>query len=389
MYRRNTNGDFISKLHRNNQVQHKFGLESIKKLGRSNKPSKRALRTAIVGLNALLLVAVAVIVTNQEPKKFNPQSANNIVNSSDVSAVIAPLDQVSSADIAVNVARIARLPEANSVTNHADSVSVAAAMVAVDTSVVAKPQIISEKLPSKRDIVTYNADASISVSDLSANTGVTSDNIKWSNNISGSTIPAGTTVYLPPIGVNGIVYTVKSGDTPESLATKYVTDKDKIIQFNDAEISGLKVGERILIPGGVVQAPAVAVSSYAASSTSSSFAWGGSSPIYSANGYDYGWCTWHAANRRRETGRPIPSNLGNAISWYYIAKSAGLAVGNTPAAGAVLWHANIGGWGHVAYVESVNADGSILISDMNYPIWGKVTYRTAQPSEFGNYRFIY
>jgi hypothetical protein len=29
------------------------------------------------------------------------------------------------------------------------------------------------------------------------------------------------------------------------------------------------------------------------------------------------------------------------------------------------------------------------VSDMNYPSWGRVTYRTVPPSEMGKYRFIY
>lgn len=337
----------------------------------------------------LILSLVASVVVHQDTSKTNSVVNSSVDGSLEVSSSLAaPLDQVSSADIAVNVARVAKLPEVDSVTNRADSINVAAAMVTADTSVIAKPQVVSGALPSKRDITTYKVDSAISISDLSSKTGVSSDSIRWSNNLTGNEISAGATLVLPPPGVNGVVYTVKEGDTPDSLATKYLTDKEKIIQFNDAEVSGLKVGEKILIPGGVVQAPVVVASSSSAS-TSTTFAWGGNAPIYSANGYDYGWCTWHAANRRREIGRPIPSNLGNAISWYYIAKSSGMAVGDTPTAGAVLWHGNIGGWGHVAFVEGVNPDGSILVSDMNYPIWGTVTYRTVQPSEFGSLKFIY
>jgi len=32
--------------------------------------------------------------------------------------------------------------------------------------------------------------------------------------------------------------------------------------------------------------------------------------------------------------------------------------------------------GHVAYVESVNPDGSFTVSEMNYGRWGVVDYRT-------------
>ena len=93
---------------------------------------------------------------------------------------------------------------------------------------------------------------------------------------------------------------------------------------------------------------------------------------------------------------PLVLHLHGAVVLLYIQPMAMIMVGvlgmlQTAAAKQVgaIFQTDAGPWGHVAYVESVNTDGSILISDMNYPIWGKVTYRTAQPSEFGNYRFIY
>ena len=274
-------------------------------------------------------------------------------------------------------------------TNHADSINAASSAIEADSAVVAKPQVLSGGLPSKDDIRTYVTKDGDTISSIAAKMGVSSDSIRWSNDLSGDTVAVGVTLVLPPSGVNGIVHTVEAGETPESLAQKFNADKALIISFNDAEVSGLKTGERILIPDGVLTATTAVATVTTTYSSATNFAWGGNAPVYSANGYDYGWCTWHAANRRREIGRPIPSNLGNAISWYGIAASAGLRVGAAPKAGAVLWHANMGGLGHVGFVEKVNADGSILVSDMNYPIWGTVTYRTIPPSEMGNYRFIY
>ena len=56
----------------------------------------------------------------------------------------------------------------------------------------------------------------------------------------------------------------------------------------------------------------------------------------------------------------------------------------------MLYHKYQGGAGHVAYVEEVNADGSILVSDMNYNGgWGRVSYRTVTPGEFSQYLFIH
>lgn len=348
---------------------------------------KRIVRYGIVAANVILLAIVTFFVVKSPASSSSSAWRSNAstTSASGEIAVAGPLDQVSSADIAVHIAHTVGLPQSNSVANHADTVSATEAVAPADTSVIAKPQVVSTALASKKDIRTYTTQAGDTLGSIAAKFGVSSDSIKWSNSLTGNTIAPGKTLRLPPNGVNGIVYTVARGDTPKSLAQKFTADEGQIVSTNDAEISGLAVGDTILIPGGVVQAAPVAASNY----YSAGFAWGGNKPVYTANGYDYGWCTWHAANRRRETGRPIPSNLGNAISWYYIAKNMGMPVGDTPAAGAVLWHSRLGGLGHVAYVEGINADGSLSVSDMNYPIWGRVTYRTVPPSEFGNYKFIY
>jgi surface antigen len=150
----------------------------------------------------------------------------------------------------------------------------------------------------------------------------------------------------------------------------------------------LKPGTQIVIPNGVIApSPNTPSASFLAGSGSyivnSAFR-----PSHGGNGYDYGWCTWHAANRRAAAGRPIPSNWGNAIGWKYNAAASGYGIGSAPQPGAVVYHNNMGGWGHVAYVERVTADGA-WFSDMNYPIWGGVTERFVPASEYGSYSFIY
>lgn len=106
-------------------------------------------------------------------------------------------------------------------------------------------------------------------------------------------------------------------------------------------------------------------------------------PVYDgSNTYDYGYCTWYVKNRR---GASIPNSLGNANTWQSRAAGAGMAVGSVPRAGAVGTTTR-GALGHVVYVESVNPDGSANISEMNAPVFGGVTYRTAAAGEF---QYIY
>ena len=265
-------------------------------------------------------------------------------------SVINPLDQLSSADIAVQVARITNLYEVASVTNNADSLNSQLSIGSSDQTVVTKPQIVATASKSKKDIHDYITVDGDTISGLASRFNITSDTIRWSNNYTGSDkLPAEKSLIISPI--SGVVYTVKDGDNPDKVASKFRANKDQLIAFNDAEISGLKVGERIVVPDGSIQAPLPIFS----------FPFGFSAS-YGFNGYDIGWCTWYVANRRADLGRPVPANLGNAYSWYILAQRAGLPTGVVPSVGAVMVNQYNN---HVAVVEVVNGDGSFWVSEMN------------------------
>ncbi len=345
----------------------------------NRKSKKRIVRYGLISIQLILLAVVAGFVLHGS--KQTPSIQRGISTTNESLAAANPLDQLSSADVAVQVARIARLDEAASVTNRADSVNAQLAVTPADDTVIAKPQVVASGLKSKKDIKTYVTVAGDTVESVATKFGVTSDTIRWSNSLTGSNLAIGKELLISP--VNGIVYTVKQGDTPEGLAQRYNANKEHIIIFNDAEITGLKVGERIVIPDGVQQ------QARAASPRTTGFAWGGYAPIYGGNGYDYGYCTWWAAVRRSQIGRPIPSNLGNASTWKVLAQRAGLAVGNVPQTGAVIWTPPRDYYGHVGFVEEVLPDGSVKISEMNVIGWGRVSHAILSPAEASRYSYIY
>lgn len=101
------------------------------------------------------------------------------------------------------------------------------------------------------------------------------------------------------------------------------------------------------------------------------------------NHFYWGWCTWWVAQKRSVPWR------GNAISWYANAQAMGFAVGSTPRPGAIYVSRENRYYGHTAYVESVNPDGSYVISEMNYQRFGKVDYRTIRPGTTPVVGFIY
>jgi LysM repeat protein len=121
----------------------------------------------------------------------------------------------------------------------------------------------------------------------------------------------------------------------------------------------------ISVPAKDIKAPATTTVSVTPKATTS------------GNGYVAGYCTWYVKNRRPD----LPNNLGNASSWVSNASKQGLSTGSTPAVGAVGQRNN-----HVVYVESINGDGTITISDMNHQALYEITTRVVNASDF---RYIY
>lgn len=308
---------------------------------------RRTVRYSLLFANFLLLAGIIAFVVQSSPDHGG--TAQSLQPTSN--AASDPLDQLSSADVAASLSRAVRMPEATAVTNQADTVKAELAVTA-SNSVVTKPQVVSTALKSRRDIQTYVTVDGDTISSVASKFNVTSDSIRWSNALTGDTVAVGVTLQIPP--VNGVVYTVQAGDTPQSLATKYSASSDQITAYNDAEISGLTPGEKIIIPNGTVKQTFVA-----ARTTSYGFSYG-SSAIYGYNGYDWGFCTWYVANRIA-----VPSNWGNANTWDNLAPLSGWTVSSSPRPGSI-GQTDRGSFGHVVYVEAVSEDGSMIkYSDMN------------------------
>lgn len=389
----------LSGLKRRKQLLNKQRVEAIlaanpfddKKLDKETR--RRVTRWGIIGGNIVLLLAIGifVIANNSASQTIRSSSVSSVVTTA--SSVPNPLDKLSSAQIAREVAQMTNLPELTAVRNQADSENAQLAIAANDSSVVVKPQLVSTGQKSKRDIVHYITKSGDTITSIANSFGVNASSVRWSNGLTGDAVGEGKNLVIPP--ANGVVHMVKSGDTIDSVVAKYSADKALFISVNDAESGSLKVGEYVWVPGGTVAAPVVRFSAV----SSGGFAWGYSA-IYGGNGYDYGYCTWWAAFRRAQIGRPVPSNLGNACTWKGLAAQAGLSVSTTPAVGAVIWTPS-GCYGHVGFVERVNGDGSVWVSDMNshgYASmdtssggaggWGRVSYRLLDPAKARSFWYI-
>ena len=83
---------------------------------------------------------------------------------------------------------------------------------------------------------------------------------------------------------------------------------------------------------------------------------------------------------------PYWGGRGHAKQWDDNARAAGIPTGTTPKKGAVaVWHT--GRWGHVAWVESVNSNGTFNLSEMNRDSDGN--YHERSNVSTGGVVFIY
>jgi LysM repeat protein len=341
-------------------------------------------RWSIISGNLILLLIVAIFVLANRSASQTVRSST--VNSATTTAgsLISPLDQLSSSQIALQAAQMTNMPELTMVRNRADSETASLAVAQSDATILAKPQVVSTTQKSRFNIVHYTVINGDTVSSLAVKFNVSANAIRWSNNIQGDSLRPGSTLLIPP--AEGVVYQVKARDTIDSIVNKYQANKDTFISVNDAESGHLTIGELVWIPNGQQATPLAAhFTQLSFGSITGGFRYSG--PCIS-NGYDCGWCTWWAAFRWSQThGSPFPKGMGDAYSWASLAPSHGLAVSfKPPGPGVVIWFP---GADHVGFVESINSDGSVYVSEMHVTGYNVVTYRTIPPDQVSHYKYIY
>lgn len=240
----------------------------------------------------------------------------------------------------------------------------------------------------------YTVQDGDTVSGIAAKQGITVNTILWANDLDNvDSIKPGDQIFILPVA--GLSHKVASGETIDTIASKYKADRAKIISFNGLPANGeLVSGETIVIPGGYKEVPRPAPSTgitlrqYATSS--------GSGDITDVSGvgkklegkagtghrFPYGYCTWYVAQKRY-----VPWG-GNAGTWLYHARAMGYKTGKTPTVGSIVVTTDNAYYGHVALVEKVSG-GTITVSEMNYRGWGKVNKRVVATSSRSIKGYIY
>lgn len=254
-----------------------------------------------------------------------------------------------------------------------------------------KPSLTS--VASSRGVVEYAVKEGESMESIAAERGLTTDQIRWSNGLKTTEVSTDTTLYLP--STPGIVYTVKAGDTVESIAEKYGSSAAEIIALNDLEVSGVSEGAKIVIKDGSLpetERPEYVAPTPVRRYTATYTYLGNTSERQNIRSEGYlsiggGQCVDYAGYKRPDlVARGV---TGNANYWDDSARAAGVLVDRSPSAGAIFQTDS--GWvRHVGYVEAVNPDGSIEVTEMNY---GYTPYRvvrsTIPASAVGNFNYIH
>lgn len=352
--------------------------------------------TTIAAYMGVFLLIMSMVAIGYQP----PQKVDSLANATattvptPAAAAAGPsVDEVVATNIAASIAERANLPVAANIANQSVSLIVQSQLGQQSTadSTISKPQIIQPSSGS-RTISHYVTKAGDSVPSVAAKFSVSTDTVKWANDLTSDTLNPGTNLTILP--VSGVLYTVQSGDTVASIAKKFNLSTQEVVGYNDLELGGLATGKKIILPSAILpvdERPGYVAPSYG---YTTGYSIGGHfSGAMAGNGYAFGNCTWYAYNRRVQMGLTVGSFWGNASTWAMAAAANGYRVDNTPSVGAIAqWNAysgsGIGYYGHVGIVESVNSDGTITISEMNNYAYGGfnvVDRRTISPSSVSNF----
>ncbi len=229
-----------------------------------------------------------------------------------------------------------------------------------------------------------------SLASIAKTYGVSVEDIRWSNSSLEATdwVGGGDALLMPP--VPGIVVVTHPGDSLASVAATYKADPQAIIDFNYIrDPNNIPAGTQLVVPngqGGLLTLPQPISSGPAVAPTYHGGRYkvtiGGSLGPYRNSRFYFGYCTWYVATWRNVTW------MGDAWEWFGNAQKQGVATGQTPQKGAIMvtWESS---WGHVAYVESVNPDGSYVVSEMNFAGFDVIDQRVITPGSVPLIGFIY
>lgn len=114
--------------------------------------------------------------------------------------------------------------------------------------------VISSKPRDK--VENYAVKSGDTLASIGKKFGVSVDTVKWANNLKSDTIKPDQTLKIPP--VTGVVHTVVSGESIYSIAKKYKTSAQSIVNFifndfADIDTFALRSGQTLYVPDGIIE----------------------------------------------------------------------------------------------------------------------------------------
>lgn len=236
---------------------------------------------------------------------------------------------------------------------------------------------ISDKPRDK--VITYTVEKGDNISIIAKKFGISEDTIRWANNLSGDSLSIGQELDILP--VSGIAHKVSPGDTIYTIAKKYDTDAQKIVDFpfnefaGNGEGFGLISGQMLVVPDGIKpsEQPFIKRQVYIAQ---------GPIPV-SSGGYTY----------------PVRGGISQFYSWYHpgLDITAPLGTPLVAAHSGTVTQISIGTWdggygtniyisngdgivSHYAHMSSVNVRvGQQVVGGSSVIGWIGMTGRTTGP----------
>ena len=178
-------------------------------------------------------------------------------------------------------------------------------------------------------------------------------------------------------GTSNATYTVNAGDSLWGIANSNGMTLSELLSLNGLQANSyIFPGDSLKISGAgaATATPSAPATDNSQSSANTNNNWGtvdnsytnSNNTVSSTNTYPYGQCTWYVKGDLNWVG----NYWGNAVDWASTAVAAGHTVNSVPTVGSIAYFAagvqGASSYGHVAVVDSVNADGTVTISEANY-----------------------
>jgi len=181
-----------------------------------------------------------VLGTNAIANEVNETESNNTYNSQTVPLLESSIN-----------------PDFKNINIQEDAIIVQDDSFVYSSNFLGSSDIKFEKSSLSDKMYVYTVEEGDTLSQIAESFDVSLNTIRWENNLSGQTISVGQKLNILP--VTGVKHIVKKGDTVSKIADKYEAETEDILIFNGLSIGdGLKQGDVLFVPNGIIKPVVVA-----------------------------------------------------------------------------------------------------------------------------------